>query len=38
MDDIGMRLEYFKELEYTTRMLNHLGEFLIVQTDFSNTW
>jgi conserved oligomeric Golgi complex subunit 3 len=33
-----MRLEYFKELEYATRMLKHPGEFLVVQTDFFNTW
>jgi hypothetical protein len=33
-DDIGARLEYFKELEYATRMLNHPGESLVLQTDF----
>jgi hypothetical protein len=33
-DDIGSRLEYFKELEYATRMLNHPGESLVLQTDF----
>jgi len=33
-DDIGTRLEYFQELEYATRMLNHPGESLVLQTDF----
>lgn len=33
-DDIGARLEYFQELEYATRMLNHPGESLVLQTDF----
>jgi conserved oligomeric Golgi complex subunit 3 len=37
-DDMGMRLEHFKELEYATRVLNHPGEFLVVQTDFFNRW
>lgn len=29
-----MKLEYFQELEYATRMLNHPGEALVLQTDF----
>ncbi|KAH7339666.1 Sec34-like family-domain-containing protein [Rhizoctonia solani] len=33
-DAIGTRLEYFQELEYATRMLNHPGEALVLQTDF----
>jgi Sec34-like family len=33
-DDIGVRLEYFQELEHATRMLNHPGESLVLQTDF----
>ncbi|KAH7911024.1 Sec34-like family-domain-containing protein [Hygrophoropsis aurantiaca] len=33
-DDIGTRLEYFQELEHATRMLNHPGESLVLQTDF----
>jgi hypothetical protein len=33
-DDIGARLEYFQELEHATRMLNHPGESLVLQTDF----
>ncbi|KAF9241866.1 Sec34-like family-domain-containing protein [Melanogaster broomeanus] len=28
------RLEYFQELEHATRMLNHPGESLVLQTDF----
>lgn len=31
---IGERLEYFQELEHATRMLNHPGESLVLQTDF----
>ncbi|KAI0058733.1 Sec34-domain-containing protein [Artomyces pyxidatus] len=31
---IGSRLEYFQELEHATRMLNHPGESLVLQTDF----
>lgn len=31
---IGTRLEYFQELEQATRMLNHPGESLVLQTDF----
>ncbi|OCH92045.1 Sec34-domain-containing protein [Obba rivulosa] len=31
---IDMRLEYFQELEPATRMLNHPGESLVLQTDF----
>ena len=31
---IGERLEYFQELEQATRMLNHPGESLVLQTDF----
>ncbi|KAI0784704.1 Sec34-like family-domain-containing protein [Abortiporus biennis] len=31
---IGNRLEYFQELEQATRMLNHPGESLVLQTDF----
>ncbi|KAJ7661640.1 Sec34-like family-domain-containing protein [Mycena rosella] len=33
-DEIGTRLEYFQELEQATRMLNHPGESLVLQTDF----
>ena len=33
-EDIGSRLEYFQELEHATRMLNHPGESLVLQTDF----
>ncbi|KDQ55621.1 hypothetical protein JAAARDRAFT_59617 [Jaapia argillacea MUCL 33604] len=33
-DAIGARLEYFQELEHATRMLNHPGESLVLQTDF----
>lgn len=31
---IDERLEYFQELEQATRMLNHPGESLVLQTDF----
>ena len=31
---INARLEYFKELEHATRMLNHPGESLVLQADF----
>ncbi|KAF8513130.1 Sec34-like family-domain-containing protein [Hysterangium stoloniferum] len=31
---IALRLEYFQELEHATRMLNHPGESLVLQTDF----
>jgi hypothetical protein len=31
---IGVRLEYFQELEHSIRMLNHPGEALVLQTDF----
>ena len=31
---ISLRLEYFQELEHATRMLNHPGESLVLQTDF----
>jgi len=34
IDDIGGHLEYFKELEQATRMLNHPGESLIFEGDF----
>lgn len=33
-ESIGTRLEYFRELEQATRMLNHPGESLVLQTDF----
>lgn len=33
-DEIDTRLEYFQELEHATRMLNHPGESLVLQTDF----
>lgn len=33
-DEIGTRLEYFQELEQATRMLNHPGESLVLQSDF----
>ncbi|KAF8478273.1 cis-golgi transport vesicle tethering complex subunit [Gautieria morchelliformis] len=31
---ISLRLEYFQELDHATRMLNHPGESLVLQTDF----
>jgi hypothetical protein len=31
---ISVPLEYFQELEHATRMLNHPGEALVLQTDF----
>ncbi|KAH9967669.1 hypothetical protein BGW80DRAFT_1462172 [Lactifluus volemus] len=31
---IGTTLEYFQELEHPTRLLNHHGESLVLQTDF----
>ena len=34
IDDIGGHLEYFRELEQATRMLNHPGESLIFEADF----
>ena len=33
-DALGARLDYFAELEHATRMLNHPGEALVLQTDF----
>ena len=33
-DAIQTRLEYFQELEHATRMLNHPGDALVLQTDF----
>ncbi|KAF7319724.1 RRM domain-containing protein [Mycena kentingensis (nom. inval.)] len=33
-DEIDARLEYFQELDTATRMLNHPGESLVLQTDF----
>ncbi|KAH7107976.1 cis-golgi transport vesicle tethering complex subunit [Auriculariales sp. MPI-PUGE-AT-0066] len=33
-DAIGERLEYFAQLEQATRMLNHPGDALVLQTDF----
>lgn len=33
-DEIGDKLEYFQELEQATRMLNHPGESLVLQSDF----
>ncbi|KAG9011516.1 Golgi transport complex subunit 3 [Tulasnella sp. 427] len=33
-DEIEERLEYFQELEYATRMLNHPGDGLVLQDDF----
>lgn len=33
-DAVGMRLQYFQELEHATRMLNHPGDSLVLQTDF----
>ncbi|KAJ7057953.1 Sec34-like family-domain-containing protein [Mycena amicta] len=33
-DEIDARLEYFQELDAATRMLNHPGESLVLQTDF----
>ena len=34
IDDIGVHLEYFRELEQATRILNHPGESLIFEADF----
>ena len=31
---ISTTLEYFQELEHATRLLNHPGESLVLQTDF----
>jgi hypothetical protein len=31
---IGQHLQYFQELESSTRMLNHPGESLVLQVDF----
>lgn len=33
-ETIGTSLEYFQELEHATRLLNHPGESLVLQTDF----
>ncbi|EJD02929.1 Sec34-domain-containing protein [Fomitiporia mediterranea MF3/22] len=33
-EDVGARLEYFQELERATRLLNHPGESLVLQSDF----
>ncbi|KAG6809162.1 hypothetical protein H0H92_001356 [Tricholoma furcatifolium] len=33
-EEIELRLDYFQELEHATRMLNHPGESLVLQTDF----
>ncbi|KAI0694271.1 Sec34-domain-containing protein [Cytidiella melzeri] len=33
-ESISTRLEYFQELEQATRMLNHPGDSLVLQTDF----
>ena len=33
-DAIGERLGYFQELEHATRMLNHPGDSLVLQTEF----
>lgn len=33
-DEIEGRLQYFQELEHATRMLNHPGDSLVLQTDF----
>ncbi|KAI0315102.1 Sec34-like family-domain-containing protein, partial [Amylostereum chailletii] len=33
-DTIGTTLDYFQELEHATRMLNHPGDSLVLQTDF----
>lgn len=35
-DAIGARLEYFKELESATKMLNLPGEALVLEDDFLN--
>ncbi|KAJ8082531.1 Golgi transport complex subunit 3 [Marasmius tenuissimus] len=32
--ELSQRLEYFQELEHATRMLNHPGETLVLQSDF----
>ena len=36
-EDIDDRLSYFRELENATKMLNHPGESLVLQTDFLYT-
>ena len=33
-DAIDERLGYFQELEHATRMLNHPGDSLVLQTEF----
>jgi len=33
-DEMDARLEYFQELDHATRMLNHPGDSLVLQTDF----
>ncbi|KAF9261067.1 Sec34-domain-containing protein [Marasmius fiardii PR-910] len=33
-EELSQRLEYFQELEHATRMLNHPGESLVLQSDF----
>ncbi|KAF9520990.1 hypothetical protein BS47DRAFT_2766 [Hydnum rufescens UP504] len=33
-DAIALRMEYYQELEHATRMLNHPGDALVLQTDF----
>ena len=33
-DSIALRMEYYQELEHATRMLNHPGDALVLQTDF----
>jgi conserved oligomeric Golgi complex subunit 3 len=33
-DEIETRVDYFQELDHATRMLNHPGESLVLQTDF----
>ncbi|KAG7092186.1 hypothetical protein E1B28_008555 [Marasmius oreades] len=33
-EELSQRLEYFQELDHATRMLNHPGESLVLQSDF----
>ena len=33
-DAIAIRMEYYQELDHATRMLNHPGDALVLQTDF----
>ena len=33
-DAIALRMEYYQELDHATRMLNHPGDAVVLQTDF----